>query len=85
MIVTGLVQGVFFRAFAKETADRLNIAGWVRNLADGSVEIVAEGKESVLDGFVSALKKGPPKSRVDKVRIDYADAKNEFSGFTVRG
>ncbi|MCK4555333.1 MAG: acylphosphatase [Candidatus Aenigmarchaeota archaeon] len=83
IIVKGLVQGVFFRAFTKETADRLGLSGWVRNLADGSVEVVAEGEEQALKEFVSCLKKGPPKSCVDKVQIEYSGAKNEFIGFCI--
>lgn len=84
IIVTGLVQGVFFRAFTKETADRLKISGWVRNLPDGSVEAVAEGSEKVLEEFISELKKGPPKARVDKATVEYSGAKNEFFGFEIR-
>lgn len=84
IIVKGLVQGVYFRAFTKETADRLGLSGWVRNLPDGSVEAIAEGEEQVLKEFVSGLKKGPPKSCVYKVQIEYSDAKNEFLGFCIR-
>ncbi len=83
IIVKGIVQGVYFRAFTKETADRLGISGWVRNLPNSSVEAVAEGEEQALKEFVSRLKKGPSKSCVDKVQIEYSGAKNEFIGFCI--
>lgn len=84
IIVAGLVQGVFFRAFTKEVADRLKISGWVRNIPDGSVEAVAEGSELALKEFVSELKRGPPKARVDKAAVEYSVAKSEFFGFEIR-
>lgn len=84
IIVKGLVQGVFFRAFTKQTADRLKISGWVRNSPDGSVEAVAEGEDEALKEFVSLLKAGPPKARVDKADVEYSKAKEEFLGFEIR-
>ncbi len=83
IIVKGLVQGVYFRAFTKEAADHLGLLGWVRNLPDGSVEAVTEGEEKILKEFVSYLKKGPLKARVDEVQIHYSVAKKEFSGFCI--
>ena len=84
IIVKGLVQGVYFRAFTKEAADHLGLIGWVRNLPDGSVEAVTEGEEQILKEFVLCLKKGPLKARVDEVQIEYSVAKKEFSGFCIR-
>jgi acylphosphatase len=62
--VIGKVQGVFFRASAKDIADQLGICGIVRNEPDGSVCVEAEGDESALARFVEWCKKGPPNARV---------------------
>jgi acylphosphatase len=62
--VSGKVQGVFFRASAKDEADRLGIAGVVRNEPDGSVYIDAEGPEEILLRFLEWCRKGPPHARV---------------------
>ena len=65
--VRGRVQGVSFRAWAREEALRRDLTGWARNRADGSVEILAEGDGSRLVEFVEALHVGPPAARVDEV------------------
>jgi len=75
--VTGRVQGVGFRWFAKETADSLGLAGWVRNREDGSVEAEAQGSDAKLDEFVAALKTGNPAARVDKIETQPAPVKDE--------
>jgi acylphosphatase len=63
--VTGIVQGVGFRWFVRERARRLGLAGWVRNLADGSVEVVASGDAHQLDLLRGELRRGPNGARVD--------------------
>jgi acylphosphatase len=63
--VVGKVQGVWFRAATEEQANRLGIVGWVRNLPDGRVEVVACGKEENVARFQAWLKKGPEAARVD--------------------
>jgi acylphosphatase len=65
--VTGVVQGVGFRWFVREKARRLGLAGWVRNLSDGSVEVVASGDKGQLDLLVSELRKGPAGAVVESV------------------
>lgn len=74
--VTGVVQGVGFRWFVRERARRLGLAGWVKNLADGSVEVLAEGDQGQLDLLDGELKKGPPGSRVASI-VRVGDAVNE--------
>jgi acylphosphatase len=69
-IVTGRVQGVFYRAATAEQAVRLALGGWVRNLPDGSVEIVAAGSEDALAALTQWLWQGPPAARVTTVRIE---------------
>ena len=67
-LIEGRVQGVGFRYFALRSARRLGLAGYVRNLPDGSVEAVARGSDEALTAFEAGLRQGPPGSRVDAVR-----------------
>lgn len=82
-IVEGSVQGVGFRAFVFEQAIRLNLKGWVRNQWSGKVEVLAEGPHATLEKFLELLHQGPRLSRVDKIEIEWLEAKNEFSDFFV--
>lgn len=81
IFVSGRVQGVFFRANTVGTADRLGIKGWVRNLRDGRVEIVAEGDEEKLKEFVNWLKKGPILAKVVDIVIEEETPTGEFTNF----
>ncbi len=82
--VSGKVQGVFFRAHTVEVAERLGLSGWVRNLPDGRVEIVAEGEEIHLRQLLDWCRQGPPRARVDRVEWREVPATGEFSGFSER-
>ncbi len=82
LIIEGLVQGVFFRASTVEAAQRHGVCGWVRNRAEGSVEAVLEGDEGAVKKVIEWCRTGPPMARVDNVRIDWEDFKNEFDDFT---
>lgn len=80
-IISGKVQGVFFRYYTKRLADELELTGWVTNLPNGSVEVVAEGDDHQLKKFISFLRKGPKLSRVDKIKIEeekYTENLREF-------
>lgn len=66
--VSGAVQGVGFRWFAREAARRLDLAGWVRNRADGRVEIAVEGDEPLLEQFLRQVARGPNGAVVERVR-----------------
>lgn len=68
--VTGVVQGVGFRWFVREKARRLGLAGWVRNLPDGSVEVAASGEQGQVDLLLRELEKGPPGAIVDRVHAE---------------
>ena len=74
--ISGLVQGVFFRASTKEKADRLGIAGFVRNEHDGSVYIEAEGEEGTLNEFIKWCQHGPPRANVEKCDVHEGAVKN---------
>jgi acylphosphatase len=70
LVITGKVQGVFYRKSAKEKAGELKITGTVRNLANGDVEIIATGNREQLDNLISWCKTGPPKAVVAKIEIE---------------
>ncbi|MDD5415594.1 MAG: acylphosphatase [Candidatus Daviesbacteria bacterium] len=80
--VFGLVQGIFFRATAKEKVDQLGLSGFARNQPDGSVLIEVEGEKENLDEFVKWCHIGPSLAEVKKVIITEGKLKN-FSQFTV--
>jgi acylphosphatase len=82
--VQGRVQGVFFRASTREQAQRLGLAGWVRNLPDGSVEVLAEGEEASLRRLADWCRRGPPGAHVDEVEESWHPATGELSGFSIR-
>lgn len=75
IVITGAVQGVFFRAETKRMADALRITGWVRNCDDGSVEIYAEGSDGALKKFVEWCKRGPRNARIKEIIVK--DAKED--------
>lgn len=83
-IISGKVQGVFFRAWTRETAQSLSLSGWVRNLPDGTVETQAQGDEKTLTQFRKALEQGAPLSRVSSVQHEILDAKESLSGFIIQ-
>lgn len=72
-LVTGRVQGVFFRASARAEALRLGLVGWVSNLADGRVEAVAKGAPDALAAWETWLRQGPPRAAVEALTIDEHD------------
>lgn len=71
--VSGRVQGVFFRAWTEQQAERLGVSGWVRNCPDGSVEAHLEGEESAVNWLIDLIGDGPPSARVANVRVREAD------------
>jgi acylphosphatase len=81
--VSGKVQGVFFRASTKDTADKFGVKGFVRNEPDGSVYIEAEGDEEKLNQFIDWCRQGPPRARVEKITIQEGQP-HGFSGFDMR-
>lgn len=73
-----------FRFFAQHLASQLGITGWVRNLYDGRVEVVAEGDRDKLELFLAELKKGPRLARVEKVDLDWEEFRDEFLDFSIK-
>jgi len=84
IIVKGRVQGVYFRAYTQKQAVKLNVSGFVRNLADGSVEIVASGHREDLQKLVAWCHKGPVLAKVSEVIASPHDAGEHFDGFEIR-
>ena len=82
-IVTGLVQGVFFRMFAKRTARSLGLKGYTKNLPDKTVEIVVEGEEKNIKVILDWLKKGPSAAKVMDIKIKKQEYKGEFDSFEI--
>lgn len=74
--IIGLVHGVFFRASMAEVAATHGISGWVRNMADGSVQAFLEGDGEAVMRVVEWSKRGPPRARVDSVRVEKATVRN---------
>jgi acylphosphatase len=83
--VSGTVQGVGFRYSTLDMARRLGLTGWVRNLPDGGVEVVAEGERPALERLRDYLNRGPTGARVSRVDASWATATDEFKTFAVRG
>ena len=84
IFVTGRVQGVFFRQSTKVMAIKNNVKGWVRNLNDGRVEIIGEGKIQDIDNLAHWCKTGPANSRVDEFELSEENVTDEFENFEVR-
>ncbi len=81
--VSGHVQGVFFRYFTQETANRYGLTGWVRNLPDGRVEFIAEGVKGLLDDFLKDINRGPAGSSVSGVEVVWDKFSGEFKDFKI--
>ncbi|MDC0170165.1 acylphosphatase [Candidatus Nitrosopelagicus sp.] len=84
IFVIGRVQGVFFRQSTRVMAIKNNVNGWVRNLDDGRVEIVAEGDKQNIESFKNWCKTGPANSRVDEFELSEESYTDEFENFEVR-
>ncbi len=82
--VNGRVQGVGFRYHALQAAQEGGLTGWVRNLRDGRVEVLAEGAHEALNRLLAELRKGPISADVQDVDYEFTEGKGEFEAFRVR-
>jgi acylphosphatase len=82
--ITGRVQGVSYRAWAKRWADARGLAGWVRNETDGSVSALIEGPPDAVEDMIDAMHSGPPAARVDRLTA-LPGAVTEATGFEITG
>ncbi|MFH1240086.1 MAG: acylphosphatase [Candidatus Diapherotrites archaeon] len=83
LLISGKVQGVFFRAFTKDNARQLNLKGWARNLTNGKVEVLASGNVKDLNELIHRLKEGTPASDVDDVEIKWLSFDDSLSVFDI--
>lgn len=83
ILVSGTVQGVYFRQNTKEVATKHNVTGWVRNLPDGRVEAILEGNESDVNKVIEWCHVGPPKAKVDNVSVKFDNYTGEFADFVI--
>ena len=83
-ILHGWVQGVGFRLFTQQCAQKLGLTGWVRNLPNGDVEVEAEGKEEALNELIVQLKTRHPWARIDHMNTDYYPCNGSFSSFDIQ-
>ncbi|MBW2085078.1 MAG: acylphosphatase [Deltaproteobacteria bacterium] len=81
LIISGRVQGVYFRYSTEREASRLGLSGWVRNLRSGDVEAVIEGEESLVEEMVKWCRHGPPGAMVHEVKEQRGPATGEFTQF----
>ncbi|WP_319525969.1 acylphosphatase [uncultured Desulfosarcina sp.] len=84
LIISGKVQGVYFRAETQRAALRLGVAGWVRNKRDGTVEADVEGDKKDVKALIDWCKSGSPLSRVDNVNVSWEDYQGASHTFEVR-
>jgi acylphosphatase len=84
VLVSGIVQGVAFRAYTVDEARRLGLSGWVRNLADGRVELEAEGDRAALEKLVGFCRRGPPAAQVDAVEATWSAFAGNLGPFAAR-
>jgi acylphosphatase len=83
-LVSGKVQGVAYRAYVENAADQLQLCGYVRNMEDGRVEVVAQGDPSTLKEFVEFLHEGSSLSEVEGVDVEWRSIEKEHDDFSVR-
>jgi acylphosphatase len=83
LMISGRVQGVFYRMETKSAADRIGVSGWVRNRRDGRVEAVVEGEKQQAEALIEWCGKGPPAARVNDVEVSWEPYQGEFASFEV--
>jgi acylphosphatase len=82
LVIKGKVQGVFYRASAREVAEKLGITGWIKNTPEGFVQIAANGSDEQLQEFISWCKKGPSKAIVTEIIVNSVKEENQ-KGFKI--
>ncbi len=82
-IVTGEVQNVAYRTYVQDSATELNLTGWVKNLPDGSVEVVVQGMPDELKDFVEYLHEGSLRAKVEAVAVDWRTVKTVYDEFSI--
>jgi len=84
VFIEGRVQGVFYRAFTRDIAHTLGLKGWVRNLHDGRVEAVLEGKKGLIEHVIQKCYAGPPGARVTNIEVKWEEFIGDLKGFAIK-
>jgi acylphosphatase len=84
VIVSGRVQGVYFRYATREEAAMRGVKGWARNLPDGRVEAVFEGEKEIVDQLIDFCRCGPPNAKISAVEVTWEEYTGEFKDFFIR-
>ena len=82
-IIKGTVQGVFFRQFVKDNADKIGLVGFVRNLANNDVEILVEGEVDKIERFSKIIKKGPEHAQIRSIQAEERKWSDQFKNFKI--
>lgn len=84
IIVSGRVQGVYFRNHTQKQAIKLNVSGWVKNLEDGRVEAMFEGEKEQVEKMINWAQRGPLFARVKELKVERQDYRGEFDSFEIK-
>jgi acylphosphatase len=84
LLISGRVQGVFYRSFTQDVAHSLGLKGWVKNNSDGKVEAVFEGKKEDIESAIRSCYKGPSAAKVNNIDAKWEDFTGEFDTFSIR-
>ncbi len=83
IFISGSVQGVFFRDHTRRWASSLGLTGWVRNMRDGRVEVLAEGDKEQIENLIRRLEEGPPLAQVERAEVNWEKFTGEFDDFRI--
>lgn len=83
VVISGKVQGVYYRVETRDQAKSLGVTGWVRNMPDGRVEGLFEGERGCVEKLIEWCRQGPPRARVSDVAVEWQDGRGEFCGFEI--
>jgi acylphosphatase len=84
VFIEGMVQGIFYRAFTRNIAYSLSLNGWVKNLRDGRVEAIFEGKKDLIEQVIKKCYEGPPGAQVTNIEVKWEEFIGDLKGFTIR-
>ena len=84
VLISGKVQGVFFRSFIRSRAALLNVRGWTRNTQEGAVEAALEGEKEDIEKVIAACREGPTGAMVTDVKVEWTEPNDGFEGFEIR-
>ena len=84
IVMSGRVQGVYYRAFAEAAANELGLVGFCQNLSDERVAVEVEGDKTLIEELIKRLWTGPPKAKVADVQVNWGAATGRFQGFLIR-